>query len=51
MSVVVLDQVGDGAEQVAIQKVKTDLPLGYEYIDAKYPGEWSVRDNELYAAI
>ncbi|MCT8137232.1 methyl-accepting chemotaxis protein [Anaerobacillus sp. CMMVII] len=48
MSVVVMKQVESGAELAAIQKVKTDLPFGYEFINAKYPGEWSEKAGELY---
>lgn len=46
--VVVMKQVESGAELAAIQKVKTDLPLGYQYINAKYPGDWSEKDGDLY---
>lgn len=46
--VVVMKQVESGAELAAIQKVKTDLPLGYQYIDAKYPGDWFEKDGDLY---
>lgn len=42
-----MEQVENAAEEAAIQKVKTDLALSYQYIDAKYPGEWSVKDGEL----
>lgn len=48
MSVLVMKQIENAAEVSAIEKVKTDLALGYEYIDAKYPGPWSERDGELY---
>lgn len=48
MIVVVKNQVESGAELAAIQKVKTDLPLGYEYLDAKFPGDWVEKDGDLY---
>ncbi|OIJ11647.1 methyl-accepting chemotaxis protein [Anaerobacillus arseniciselenatis] len=48
MSAVVLKQVESAAEQAAMEKVRTDLPLGYEYIDAKYPGDWSTKGGDLY---
>ncbi|MEI2358639.1 methyl-accepting chemotaxis protein [Mesobacillus zeae] len=32
----------------ATAKAKGDLKLGYEIIDLKYPGEWSVNEGNLY---
>lgn len=48
MSFVVMNQAGTSAEQAAIEKVRTDLKLGYEYIDAKYPGPWNDQNGELF---
>lgn len=32
----------------ALEKAKSDLTLGYHYLDQKYPGDWSIRDGALY---
>lgn len=46
---IVIDlQVKHGVKQSAIEKAKSDLNLGYQYIDSKHPGEWSVKDEILY---
>jgi len=29
-------------------KLLSDIQLSYEYLDAKYPGEWSIKNNQLY---
>ncbi|MGE8000927.1 methyl-accepting chemotaxis protein [Lysinibacillus sp. NPDC093190] len=29
-------------------KLLSDIQLGYEYLDAKFPGEWSIKNNQLY---
>lgn len=29
-------------------KLLSDIQLGYEYLDAKIPGDWNIQDNELY---
>ncbi|HEU4964351.1 MAG TPA: methyl-accepting chemotaxis protein [Bacilli bacterium] len=32
----------------AQEKLQADLALGYELLDAKYPGDWEVRGDKLY---
>lgn len=32
----------------AVEKAKSDLQLGRQWIEAKYPGEWQVKDGSLY---
>lgn len=32
----------------AQEKLISDLELGFEYINAKIPGEWQIKDGELY---
>lgn len=29
-------------------KLLSDIQVSYEYLDAKYPGEWSIKNNQLY---
>lgn len=48
MALVVEQQVENGAKGAAVEKVKSDLQLAYNYIDLKYPGEWSIKDDMLY---
>lgn len=48
MALVVEQQVEKGAKGAAVEKVKTDLQLAYNYINLKYPGDWSVKEGELY---
>lgn len=35
-------------KESALVKAKSDLTLGYNYLDQKYPGNWTVLDNALY---
>lgn len=32
----------------AVEKAKSDLQLGLQLIDTKYPGDWQVKDGNLY---
>ncbi|MFZ5900702.1 MAG: methyl-accepting chemotaxis protein [Bacillota bacterium] len=41
-------QVEKAASAEATEKAKGDLALTTALIDARYPGEWSVRDGKLY---
>ncbi|OEH85526.1 hypothetical protein BHU72_04545 [Desulfuribacillus stibiiarsenatis] len=45
---VMIKEIEAGVKATATQKALSDLTLGYEYIDLKYPGEWNVRDGELF---
>jgi methyl-accepting chemotaxis protein len=45
---VVIQQVGAGIKQFAVEKAKGDLSLAYRYIDNKFPGEWAIKDGHLY---
>ncbi|OLN22027.1 methyl-accepting chemotaxis protein [Domibacillus antri] len=45
---VVIQQVGAGIKQFAVEKAKGDLSLAYRYIDNKFPGEWAIKDGQLY---
>jgi methyl-accepting chemotaxis protein len=46
--VVAQRQLESGIKSAALEKAKGDLALGYAYLEAKHPGEWSVRDGVLY---
>lgn len=48
MAIVVEQQVEKGAKGAAVEKVKSDLQLAYNYINLKYPGDWSIKDGMLY---
>jgi methyl-accepting chemotaxis protein len=45
---VVQSQLEKGIKAAALEKAKSDLALGYSYLDQKYPGEWAIRDGFLY---
>ncbi len=36
------------ANKAAVVKAISDLELGYEIIDSKFPGEWELRGDQLY---
>ena len=36
------------ANQAAVVKAVSDLELGYEIIDLKFPGQWELRGDQLY---
>lgn len=38
-------------ESDALEKAKSDLAMGMAVLDAKFPGEWSVRDGLLYKGV
>lgn len=48
MFIVLNGQLKEAAEKGALEKVYSDLALGYEYIDANYPGDWYVENGVLY---
>ncbi|WP_313799955.1 methyl-accepting chemotaxis protein [Cytobacillus sp.] len=48
IGVVVNQEIRKGIKEFAIEKAKADLTLAYKYIDIKYPGEWSIKDGQLY---
>jgi methyl-accepting chemotaxis protein len=39
---------GREANQAAVVKAVSDLELGYEIIDSKFPGDWELREGQLY---
>ncbi|GAA4711658.1 methyl-accepting chemotaxis protein [Brevibacillus fulvus] len=46
--VLVSNQLEKGIKATALEKAKSDLMLGYELIDKKYPGEWKIENGALY---
>lgn len=48
LSAVIFIKVTEGVKMAAVEKAKSDLTLGYAYIDAKYPGDWVIEDDQLY---
>ncbi len=47
-TIIVFSQVKNGLREGIIYKAKTDLTLGYQYLDLKYPGDWRQFNNNLY---
>jgi methyl-accepting chemotaxis protein len=45
---VVVNEVTKGIKAFAIEKAKGDLSLGDRYIRNKFPGEWEIKNNQLY---
>lgn len=48
VSVIINIVVTDAIKSTATEKAKGDLQLGYIALDAKYPGDWHVKNDELY---
>lgn len=48
MGVVLHNQITSGIKGAAIEKAESDLELGYNYVDARYPGAWHVQDGMLF---
>lgn len=48
ISVILNIVVSDAIKSTATEKAKGDLQLGYIALDAKYPGDWQVKNDELY---
>ncbi|NRF95551.1 cache domain-containing protein [Paenibacillus frigoriresistens] len=45
---IVYDQVSNGIKKSGTAKAKGDTVLSAQLINSKYPGEWMVKNNELY---
>jgi methyl-accepting chemotaxis protein len=45
---VVKEEITIGIKEAATDKASSDLLLGYEFIEVKYPGEWRIKDDKLY---
>ncbi|WP_017753537.1 methyl-accepting chemotaxis protein [Calidifontibacillus oryziterrae] len=41
-------EISTEVKKSAADKAKSDLQLSYQYINQKFPGEWSIKGNELY---
>lgn len=48
MGVVVVQQVTSGIKEMATEKARGDLNLGKSYLDAKYPGDWAIKNDMLF---
>ncbi|TFE00631.1 methyl-accepting chemotaxis protein [Jeotgalibacillus salarius] len=48
LGVLALYQITSGIKTFAIEKAARDLTMSYSYIDAAYPGDWEIRDDQLY---
>ncbi|MBM7661568.1 methyl-accepting chemotaxis protein [Bacillus mesophilus] len=45
---IVTKDITEGVKEFAVEKAKGDLSLAYRYVDNKYPGDWQVKDGQLY---
>jgi len=41
-------QISSSIKEFAIEKASRDLTMSYSYIDVAYPGQWEIKDNQLY---
>lgn len=48
ISLVVGREIESGVEKFATDKAKGDLHMAYDYVDTKYPGDWSSSNGKLY---
>ncbi|MFC4404064.1 methyl-accepting chemotaxis protein [Gracilibacillus xinjiangensis] len=48
IGIMVNREITKGVEEFAVVKAKGDLSLAYRYVDNKYPGDWEIKDNQLY---
>lgn len=48
LAIVVRSQVTIGIKEAATDKAESDLELGYNYVDARFPGEWYVQEGILF---
>ncbi|ERN51173.1 methyl-accepting chemotaxis protein [Alkalihalophilus marmarensis] len=45
---VVQNLVVTGVKESAIEKARSDLNLGFRALEERYPGDWEIRNNQLY---
>ncbi|MDQ0154054.1 methyl-accepting chemotaxis protein [Robertmurraya andreesenii] len=48
IGIVVVQQVTSGIKEIATEKARGDLNLGKSYLDAKFPGDWVIKDGSLF---
>jgi methyl-accepting chemotaxis protein len=48
IGMVAFQEITKGVKEFAVEKAKGDLSLAYRYIDNKYPGEWQIKNDQLY---
>ncbi|WP_404407970.1 methyl-accepting chemotaxis protein [Jeotgalibacillus malaysiensis] len=48
LGVLAVYQITSSIKTFAIEKAAHDLSMSYSYIDAAYPGDWEIRDDQLY---
>ena len=47
-SIIVGNIITEVIEEQIMDRVRTNLNAGYEMLDNKYPGEWEIRNGDLY---
>ncbi|MFA9560638.1 methyl-accepting chemotaxis protein [Evansella sp. AB-rgal1] len=45
---IIQQDVVSGIKDVAIEKARSDLAMGYEIIDIRHPGPWKIVDEQLF---
>ena len=48
ISYVVMEQIKESVRIVTMEKIQSELTLGYKQIDLLYPGAWEIRESALY---
>ncbi|MGG0719483.1 methyl-accepting chemotaxis protein [Robertmurraya massiliosenegalensis] len=48
---VVVHQITKGIKDFALEKARGDLNLGKKYLEAKFPGDWEIKDGNLYKGV
>ncbi|ADQ13590.1 methyl-accepting chemotaxis protein [Halanaerobium hydrogeniformans] len=47
-SIIVGSIITEVIEEQVMDRVRTNLDAGYEMLDSKYPGDWTLRNGDLY---
>jgi len=47
-AIVAVERMQKGIESFATAKAKSDLKLASQWLEARYPGAWEIRDGQLY---
>ncbi|TWI55873.1 methyl-accepting chemotaxis protein [Halalkalibacter nanhaiisediminis] len=48
LGIVVQILVSDGVKDSAVEKAQSDMHLSYQAVNQEFPGEWTIRDGQLY---
>lgn len=48
ISVVVANQTTVGMKEIYAERIKENSEIGYNWLNAQFPGDWSIKDGSLY---